>query len=357
MPGTDIVAEPEVAPPKSDLTFVRTIDRSLVHRYSVNEVFITDMVPMDSGQYLLAAQLPLSHGYFLDSARRPARYGVALLAECTRQACTYLAHVGFDVPQGWTFLMSDMSAELHDSAALLVGDRPAELTMVASPEAVIRGGRARALTVALDLWLGGTLVGRMSGSGMYTTYEEYDFLRAGARGGTAVPLSTSLPDGSGGVPVPPALVGRGDPRNVVLVDGRATGDGAAARLSVWGRHPTIFDHPLDHYPGMALIEGAVQTTLLALALRDPSAPAARIVALGGSFGRFAELDADVQLRAVLNGPAGAAEVPARVIFTQSGSVIATLRVVASRPPADETAQAGGAQGDAAPDTAGKGATT
>lgn len=353
MPGTDILAEPEAAPPKSDLTFARTIDRSLVHRHSVNEVFITDMVAAEPGRYLLAAQLPLSHSYFLDSAGGPSRYGIALLAECTRQACTYLAHVAFDVPRGWMFLMSDMSARLHDGAALLVGDRPAELTMAARAEAEQRGGRARSLTVALDLWIGGTLVGRMSGSGMYLTDEEYAFLRAGGRDGAQVPLSTSIPDGAGGVPVPPALVGRTDPRNVVLADGRGTADGAAARLSVQGRHPTIFDHPLDHYPGMALIEGATQATLLALALRDPSAPPARIIALGGSFGRFAELDADVQLRAVLDGPADAADVPARVSFTQSGSAIATLRVTAHRSPARAATTPARPNAVTAPATAGQ----
>lgn len=54
-----------------------------------------------------------------------------------------------------------------------------------------------------------------------------------------------------------ALDRRTDKRNLVL-DATGTSERPAARLKVDQKHPFFFDHPLDHVPGLLLLEGAVQ---------------------------------------------------------------------------------------------------
>lgn len=124
----------------AEVTFQQCVERSLVHRYAVSEVFVTDLVETGSDTCVIGAQLPMSHAYFLDdafpavgftrTAPPPRRYGPALLAECARQACTYLAHRRYGVPLDWNFLMTGLSVRITDPGALSVGARPAELTML-----------------------------------------------------------------------------------------------------------------------------------------------------------------------------------------------------------------------------------
>lgn len=334
----------------TDLSFRRTVDRSLVHRYAVSEVFITDLAAVDAETSLIAAQLPISHAYFLDvpefpgDAGRPAGYDLTLLTECARQASTYVAHVRYGVPAEWKFLMASMSARLDGPRAPRAGDRPGELTMLARTEADRRGGELRTLRAVLDLTLNGEPVGRISGEGRYLTAEEYEFLRLGGRT-DAVPLSSGLGPVRG-LPVPPAMVGRADPRNVLLTDARRTPEGIAARLGVAGTHPTIFDHPLDHFPGMALIEAAAQAAKLAVAAgagRPDRTPAAAVTGMTAEFTRFAELDSPVEITANPDrrdapGASGAAR-GVEVTLTQGGETVArfALRV---EEPAAATATAG-----------------
>ena len=50
--------------PSPELSFAFTVDRSLVHRDSLGEVFVTDLRKYgDDAHYAAAAQLPRSHAY------------------------------------------------------------------------------------------------------------------------------------------------------------------------------------------------------------------------------------------------------------------------------------------------------
>ncbi len=69
--------------------------------------------------------------------------------------------------------------------------------------------------------------------------------------------------------MPAGLVGRHDPRDVVLgTPGEERPSGADGLNADWAYgswqlridrgHPVLFDHPVDHVPGMALLEAARQ---------------------------------------------------------------------------------------------------
>ncbi|SBW22693.1 hypothetical protein FDG2_2992 [Candidatus Protofrankia californiensis] len=324
VPGSD----PPVPAPR----FSRTVDRALVHRHAVSEVFITDLVETGSDSCLVGAQLPISHSYFLDSVRRPAPYDICLLTECARQACTYIAHERFGVPMGWVFMMTGMSTKLAGHVEVGVGDRPAELAMSARTQAMVSGTRLRGMKASIDVSVDSLPVGTISGEGRYLSAEEYEFLRRGERTGS-VPSSRSLDDVPAGIRVPPNLVGRCDPRNVMLVDAHRTAIGVAAKLGVSGRHATLFDHPLDHYPGMALVEASVQAALLAVGLAGSTGTGLRAVGLDAGFSRFAELDDEVAVAArphpSIDGTTGATTVD--VSFEQKAVRLADIQVVLADP--------------------------
>jgi hypothetical protein len=89
----------------------------------------------------------------------------------------------------------------------------------------------------------------------------------------ALPLSPALP---------PAVVGRGTERDVVLSAGRPP---YRWRLRVDTAHRILFDHAHDHIPGMVLLEAASQAAHACAAAR-------RVVPFGfeADFYRYVELD-------------------------------------------------------------------
>ncbi|MGV9871077.1 AfsA-related hotdog domain-containing protein, partial [Rhodococcus koreensis] len=122
-----------------------------------------------------------------------------------------------------------------------------------------------------------------------------------------------------GTALAPAAVGQVDERDVVL--GRPTGRGEwEVRVDV--THPVLFDHPLDHLPGMLLLEVLRQSAFAALTVPD-----AHLESIDAVFHRFAELDqhTTVGVRALDTDP-----LSVRAVIRQAGSEIATGHVRLAR---------------------------
>jgi hypothetical protein len=325
--------DPEVAVTEVDakLSYDRTVERSLVHRAAVGEVFVTDLRSLDQGRYLAAAQLPLSHGYYSDHRLRPPLFDTLLLLESCRQASIYGAHRTLGVPADTTMMVSNWSIEL-DAAACPAADRkPGELGLVDTVQAR-RGprGDVRGLRFDLDLWMARRRVGRAHIEVGCTTAGQYAALRHLQRGDDP-PRTSDLgsQDAYGDAePPPPELVGRFNPANVVIVDPVREGPTVSARLAPRFDNPGLFDHSYDHYPAMVLMEAARQLSLLAVD-DGTGAAAQRTVAAGfdAGFERFAELDAPLYVR-VTTGRGGTND----VTFEQHGATIArsTVDLVDSR---------------------------
>jgi hypothetical protein len=80
--------------------------------------------------------------------------------------------------------------------------------------------------------------------------------------------------------VPPQTVGRISPTDVVL---SPTGKPGRWQLRVDTAHPALFDHPLDHVPGMMLLEAARQATVATLG------PSCMPLEITSEFRRYTEL--------------------------------------------------------------------
>lgn len=309
------------------LRFARTVDRDLVHRDALGEVFLTDTRVIGEDRYLAAAQLPRSHAHYGDHLQRPLMYDPMLLLEVSRQSTLAAAHLYFGVPPDFKFIITDHRIRLSHPGLLFVRSAPGELTA----DVVLAGRRERqgqvtGLDHRLTLSVGGLEVGQASLGMRYKSPESYLRLRAVNRDGAVLPSSATYPPRSG-ERVAPSAVGRLDQANVVLHELRATPSGATASLRLPTDNPSLFDHPQDHLPGMVLTEAARQLAIATVTEHFHLAPAKTFLTdVSAVFTQFGELDVPTELEAIV-GPRRTATpgVGVDIVVTQNGRSITELR--------------------------------
>ncbi|MFB7514395.1 ScbA/BarX family gamma-butyrolactone biosynthesis protein [Streptomyces sp. NPDC056144] len=308
-----------------ELDYTRTVDRLLVHRDALGEVFLTDLQPIDDESYAAAGQLPRSHAYYGDHLLRPAHHDPLLILETCRQAALAGAHRFFGVPADNKFILTHLTLRIDEPQAVFVGSSPLRLAMrVRISSRRERAGRVTGLDYDITLSSGtGAAFGTASVGLRFKDPGGYLTLRLNNRDGMALPSSAAYPSGTPGAPVAPHLVGRANPDNVVLLDGVVVGDSAQALLRIPARHASLFDHPQDHLPGMVIAEGARQLALFAaLDIRGLSTSKTLVTSLDVRFTRFGELEDDTVLSAVvgeLGGPVRPYEDPAdHTLYTLGG---------------------------------------
>lgn len=274
------------------LCFNRTVDRTLVHRRNLAEVFLTDIQHLGRTVFTAAAQLPMVHPYYTDRIGEPRQPDALLLLECCRQAETLAAHTVLGLGADTRFVLKDWSMELTATPIRAHAGYPVELAIVAElSDAVMRGKEARGMTYEMTMLVDEVLVGTTRLRVGYLPPMLYSALRHQRRGKPPL-TSDEYVHPAGHQAVAPLRVGRTDPRNVVLADLRQQADVTSATLYAPVSHPSMFDHPLDHVPGMVLTEAARQLALLA-----SDAPAAELATLQATFHHHTELDAPVTLTA------------------------------------------------------------
>ncbi|MET7396619.1 ScbA/BarX family gamma-butyrolactone biosynthesis protein [Dactylosporangium sp. NPDC005572] len=272
------------------MSFRSTVDRHLVHRAAVAEVFVTDVQETPGPAYVAAAQLPMAHAYYSDDLSTPRRFDILLVAEASRQAAMYACHRFLDVPLGTAFAVRTLDVQLADGDGLRVGPAPGELWIVMTfPQVRRRGADVRHFRVHQELEMGGHRLGTvaMEVSAMSAAdYRGLRYLQRQSDPPTTVDLrAVRSPERT----VAPGLVGRRDPANVVLADVVPGVPGPVAELRPAFGNRGMFDHDYDHHPGMVLMEGARQYALLV------AGGPATALGLRARFLRYAELDAPVRL--------------------------------------------------------------
>ncbi len=289
------------APPLPELDYTRTVDRLLVHRDALGEVFLTDLQPLGDESYAAAAQLPRSHAYYGDHLLRPGHYDPLLILEACRQATLAGAHRFFGVPADNKFILTHLTLRIDDPQLVFVGSSPFRLAMqVHITSRKERAGRVTGLDYDITLSGNGAVFGTASVGLRFKDPGGYLTLRLNNRDGMALPSSAAYPAATPGAPVAPHLVGRANPDNVVLLDSVVVGDSAQAMLRIPARHASLFDHPQDHLPGMVIAEGARQLALFAaLDIRGLSTSKTLLTALDVRFTRFGELEDDTVLSATV----------------------------------------------------------
>jgi hypothetical protein len=252
----------------------------------------------------------------LDWSRPPAGsgrevtfgYDPVLIPETLRQAGIAVAHACFRVPASAQFIMADMRFSVAAVELLVGGDGTEALTgQVGLSKAEFRRGGFRSAEVYLRVECDDAVVGEAFATLRCVDAAVYGRLRSNGRpSGSADPCPR-------GVLVDPAVVGRRR-RDEVLVC-RDSGRREPGMWRVWidPSNQDLFDHPVDHVPGMIQIEVCRQA---ALASTWSESTAGRF--LGGcalEFRHMVELDRPTWCQAL---PAGGESVAVEVFQDGDG---------------------------------------
>lgn len=256
-----------------------TVPRQLVHRAAVAETLLTGWRRTGTDRFSVSAQWPRAHGLHVSSDW--SAYDPLLVVETIRQSGTLITHTEYDVPLDHQFVLQEFQVDTV-AERLDVGPLPAEPEVeLVFTDVQHRGRRPAAARYTARVLRDGERVATADVAFTCVSGPVYRRLRGGR-----------TPDTVTAVPVPPGLsaadVDRALPSDVVLA---ATDLPARWQLRVNTAHPVFFDHPLDHVPGMLLLEAARQAARL-------RAGGGRVpVAYHAHFHRYAELDEPIWIEA------------------------------------------------------------
>ncbi|MDI3390402.1 ScbA/BarX family gamma-butyrolactone biosynthesis protein [Streptomyces sp. B-S-A8] len=299
--------------------FTTTVPREFVHRAAVAEVLLTGWTAVQEREeepdaFVVRAQWPRGHCLF---AQAGGYQDPMLLIESVRQIGALLAHAEYGVPFGHQFLLRDLSFTAVPDL-FRATPTPTEVELhTCCREVTRRGGNLTGMRYEVRVEVAGVPLATASAAFTCIAPNVYRRLRKGRPTGA---------DRAAGAPLDPATVGRSGAEHVVLTDD----GGAAAGRGSWGlridsTHPIFFDHPVDHVPGMVLLEAARQSAYAATGRPD-----ALITGLSSTFTNYAELDAPCRVEAV-TGASAAGETPVQITGVQGGRSLFTAGITLTTP--------------------------
>ncbi|MDJ0362291.1 ScbA/BarX family gamma-butyrolactone biosynthesis protein [Rhodococcus sp. H29-C3] len=285
--------------------------RQLVHRQAVAEVFLTDYSAGPGPAYEVAVQLPLSHRIFDASGGEHDPLGVA---EAFRQTVVLLCHTSFDVPLHYRFLMESFSVKVLDTLRTQSGAAPLTFRLAVN-DVTRRDGAVSGVDVSGILTDGARDIARCSAVARGVSPEGYRRIRQGRD--DQYPNQRTVPPGTAVVTA--ERVGRSSDRDTLI----SADDAHRTLFCTPDPHNfALFDHPVDHIPGMVLFEAARQ------ALRYCSGePAAQVAELSAVFPRFTEWRTPCEVSTTPLAAPGRANVYC-IRFTQDQALTAELELTA-----------------------------
>ncbi|WP_418959811.1 ScbA/BarX family gamma-butyrolactone biosynthesis protein [Streptomyces tritici] len=256
-----------------------TVPREYVHRTALAEVFLTDWKATAPDRFTVSAQWPRRHSFYTTGRRL---YDPLLLCETIRQTFPLLVHAAYQVPFGHQLSWSHFSFTANPEA-MRIGDAPAELELQVTCSDIrrVRGLPAEMsmhFAVVRDEMLLAVADTRF---GCHTP-AVYRRMRAERSNTLGVFRSAPIPP----EPLPAGAVGRGRQEDVVLSGVDVTPQSPAWRLRIDTGHPVLFDHPVDHVPGMLLLEAVRQAVHALHPMDDMLMP----IAMDIAFHRYVEFD-------------------------------------------------------------------
>ncbi|MDQ2881454.1 MAG: hypothetical protein M3Y48_09515 [Actinomycetota bacterium] len=285
------------------LSFSATVARHLVHRRAVSEVLLTDWCRTGADAFVCAAQWSRSHSFY---RVRNGRHDPLLLAETIRQVGLLLCHEAYQVPPEHRFLMDRMAYDA-DLDGLWVGAAPAEIVLVVRAQELRRRTRS-ASAVRLDVEFLRDDVSIGWGAGWVRCIGPLLYKRIRSPQRLQVISRQQQP-----APVPPAEIGLLEADDVVLGQCWQPGEWP---LRILTEHPVLFDHPLDHVPGMLGLEGMRQAGRAVLGWPD-----AQLTTCDITFSRFIELGEPSSVRAAVQ-QRSAASASVLMVLAQAGHTAA-----------------------------------
>ncbi|MEU6862758.1 ScbA/BarX family gamma-butyrolactone biosynthesis protein [Streptomyces sp. NPDC046876] len=300
------------------------LPREYVHKSAHSEVLLTGCRAVGADEYAITAQWPRTHSFYTPTA---GLHDPLLLAESVRQAIPLLSHVAYEVPFGHRQIWDTFSYTVHPEA-LVVGPTPADITLHVRCSDITRRGRRLA---GLRMHVTATRDGEFLGTAEAAFTNQPPAIYQRLRGGYAdlehvaahvLPLAP---------PLAPRRVGRDRFHDVVLAPSGST---HRTLLRTDLNHPILFDHPVDHAPGMLLLE-AVRQGAYGFAFPRQGV----LTDMEIRFFRYAELNSPcwIETGPVADDTAATDRLPIRVAAHQDGAVVFTATATVTTTPADAPA--------------------
>ncbi len=296
----------EHLPSAESALFERTVPPRLVHRVHDHDVFVTNVRVLSYNTFEVGVRWPGSH-YFYGPAASDT-HDPLLFLESVRQAGLLVAHVAFDIPNEYKFVIHEKRFNVSPAGLRTDGARPVDASLIVTAHDIRRRGRRFAgMRFDFVCLRDGEQVAFAQYVWSCVSEAGYDKLRGDRR--TAMPPSRAAL-----APVPPSRVGRRAELDVMLAESPVAG---AWELAIAPDHPSVYDHHFDHVPGAGAIEAARQAALLA-----HGRPGATLVGSEFAFSHYIEFDKPCLVLAdPMPGPEGG-PTPVRICFEQDGRVAA-----------------------------------
>lgn len=278
----------------ADLRTDRPLPARVAHKAATEQVFVTDWMPGPGEDWCtIAARLPLAHARFSDTAA--PYHDILLIAETARQAGLVVAEEILKVPSDRQFLLRELDVRLEPIEHARKTRETCDVLFAQDPssEMKMRPGHTMAAgMMRTRITIGGQAAGECLVVGALVPASFYDTLRGSkreARSGAGLPPPTPRADVE-------TRTGKVNPANSVITPLRPAGEprGYEASLVIEPDDPTFFDHPLDHVPGLNLLEG-IQQVSIAAACEELGVGHSEVVvsAIQMRFSRIAEFQPDV----------------------------------------------------------------
>lgn len=317
---------------RGTVAFEQLVPAALAHRRGLAEVYVADTAVVGDTEFLVAVQVPRAHSLWFD--RLVAYHDPFSAVEAVRQALLVVGQRHLGVPADAPASLQTMSFQVEDLSVFRDTERePFEGIVRLRPGAANSGrGYYQDVSFEATLTVHGATALSVRGSGIAfprAAYDEFRELQLRERSALA---TVGLDDPQ---PLSPALLGRRDPRNVVLAR-----DGAGRLvLTVDRGHPSFFDHQYDHVPGPLLLEAFRQAAVVAATeMGALVSPVAAVLGMTAQFTDFAELDSEICCATQMVGDIEMGEIAVQVDLHQFGNTIAVARVELAHYPVSREGQ-------------------
>ncbi|MFF3468957.1 ScbA/BarX family gamma-butyrolactone biosynthesis protein [Streptomyces sp. NPDC002619] len=292
-----------------------TVPREYVHRACLAEVFLTGCTAHGNLRFTLTGQWPRAHALF--NSPDGTRHDPLQIAETFRQAGMFVSHAELGIPLDHHFVMWSLSYT-SDLRQLAIASTPTDFRLeVKCTQVNERRGLASQARMAFTIHRSGNLMAH--GAAHYTVITPSAYARLRADRLDPHPFNTTAPRTQPATaPIPPALVGRTSPTDVVLTPTEKPNQWL---LTPDFNHPILFDHHADHLPGMVLLEGARQAATASVGPRTLT-PASTST----DFHHYAELDQPCWIEATRTTPESGGNMTIEVTGRQNSKTIFTSTI-------------------------------
>ena len=231
----------------------QTVPPRLIRRINSSDVFVTHLGIVAEDVFEVGVRWPGTHSFYTPAA--PRVHDPLLFLESVREAGVLIAHAGYQIPMEFKFLTNQKWFHVDDPAGLRTnGSDPVDVTMRVTAKDIKRRARSFAgMLFDVECYRDGSRIGTAAYRWSCVSSAGYARLRGRYRD-----AQPEVP--AGAFPVDHDLVGRCAAIDVMLAD--APGENTWL-LRVDPEHHVIYDHPMDHVPGNAIIEAGRQAALLA----------------------------------------------------------------------------------------------